>query len=64
MPLRVKIVSSYGSEPKYVLREVEEQLNKALEEISRKASSMELHIAPITVRNMYGLAVVIVYEEE
>ena len=64
MPLRVKIVSSYGSEPKYVLREIEEQLNKALEEISRKASSMELHITPITVRNMYGLAVVIVYEEE
>ncbi len=64
MPLRVKIVSGYGSEPKYVLREIEEQLNKALEEISRKASSMELHITPITVRNMYGLAAVIVYEEE
>jgi len=63
MPLRVKIVSNYGSEPKHVLKELEEQLNRVLEEVSKKASSIELHITPITVRNMYGLATVIVYEE-
>jgi len=64
MPLRIKIVSNYGSEPKHILRELEEQLNKTLREISEKATSIELHMTPITIRNQYGLAAIIVYEEQ
>lgn len=64
MAPQVKIISNYGSDPKHVLKELEDNLNKTLKELSEKAVSMEIHVTPITIRNQYGMVAIIVYEEQ